>query len=413
MSSLALFLTVATTQGFLIFWDEFYFHQRRRLPKWERIGHPVDTFSVILPFIYMGFMPYTGSTPKLLFLIMLFSCGLISKDEWVHAKLAPATEHWVHSILFVVHPLLFITAWMLWREQGPILVLKLQLLILSTFLVYQIFYWNFYTHNLPAEDSKIDRTEVDNDLYHDLGERWYEAKDDPVALLRAEAKTKNPWVVNAIQKHFQNGAHSIHLTDLKVLDVGCGAGFLANDLAKSGLQVSGVDLSESSLKVAANHDDTKSVHYLVADAYQLPFADSSFDAVTCMDFLEHVDQPAAVIAEISRVLKPSGIFVFHTFNRNPIAHFVIIKGMEWFVKNTPPHLHIIRLFVKPSELKEYCVRANLRVTQMNGIAPKLTRAFFTLLATGIVPDSFQFRITNSTLLSYLGQATKGGLKTES
>ena len=125
-----------------------------------------------------------------------------------------------------------------------------------------------------------------------------------------------------------------------------------------------------------------------------------------MDFLEHVENPDQVIIEASRVLKPNGIFVFHTFNRNPLSHLVIIKGMEWFVKNTPPHLHVIRLFVKPAELKEYCRRAGMKVNQLNGIAPKLGLNFLKMIFTGVVPDGFQFKITQSTLLSYVGLAKK-------
>jgi 2-polyprenyl-6-hydroxyphenyl methylase/3-demethylubiquinone-9 3-methyltransferase len=240
-----------------------------------------------------------------------------------------------------------------------------------------------------------------------LGERWYTAKDDPVALLRAEAKTKNPWVMNTIQNHFLDQTPA----NLSVLDVGCGAGFLANDLARANYKVQGVDLSESSLQVARDHDDTGTVHYQHANAYALPFADASFDAVTCMDFLEHVEEPDQVIAEAARVLKPGGLFVFHTFNRNPLAHFVIIKGMEWFVKNTPKHLHVIRLFVKPSEVKIYCAQAGMEVKTVRGIAPRFGFLLLKMLWTGVVPEGFQFKITRSTLLSYVGSAVKSTAKT--
>jgi 2-polyprenyl-6-hydroxyphenyl methylase/3-demethylubiquinone-9 3-methyltransferase len=398
VSSLVLFYLAMGAQGFLIFWDEFYYHRKRGLPQWERIGHPVDTLSVILPFIYMSFLPYPGFTPTWLISLMVFSCLLITKDEAVHAEKSPAGEHWLHALLFMIHPLLFITAWKVWSEQGPALPHHLGLSFLSSFFVYQITYWNFFAKKLP----KAVPAEINNELYHDLGERWYTAKDDPVALLRAEAKTKNPWVTRAIQNHYPNQLPPY----LSVLDVGCGAGFLANDLARAGFRVQGVDLSENSLKVAGKHDTTRSVHYHLANAYALPFANESFDAITCMDFLEHVESPERVIAEAARVLKPGGIFVFHTFNRNPLAHFIIIKGMEWFVKNTPKHLHVIRLFVKPSELKAYCREAKLEVQTVKGIAPKLGFAFFKMLFTGLVPEGFRFKITRSTLLSYVGFATK-------
>jgi 2-polyprenyl-6-hydroxyphenyl methylase / 3-demethylubiquinone-9 3-methyltransferase len=134
---------------------------------------------------------------------------------------------------------------------------------------------------------------VDNEIYHAYGQRWYTADDDPIALLRAESQTKTPWIVEKIKEH------QLLKSDTKVLDVGCGGGFLSNALAQQGLQVTGVDLSTESLDVARSYDTTKSVSYLTADAYKLPFEDQSFEVVTAMDFLEHVEDPARVIKEFS------------------------------------------------------------------------------------------------------------------
>lgn len=244
------------------------------------------------------------------------------------------------------------------------------------------------------------KPKVNNDIYNTYGDRWYEADDDPVALLRAESKTKTPWILAKIQ------AHGLLSPTTKILDVGCGAGFLSNELAKFNMQVTGVDLSEESLCVAAKYDATKSVHYHTADAYHLPFADASFDILTAMDFLEHVDRPADVIKEFSRVLKPGGLFVFHTFNRNPLAHLIIIKVVEWVVKNTPKHMHVIDLFIKPKELKNYCRDANMLPQEMTGIKPVLSTIPLRNIFSGIVPKSLKFELTKSLLLSYMGYAIK-------
>ena len=241
---------------------------------------------------------------------------------------------------------------------------------------------------------------VNNDIYNTYGDRWYEADDDPVALLRAESKTKTPWVIDRIKDH------GLLNQSTKVLDVGCGAGFLSNALAKQGLQVTGVDLSEESLKVAAKYDETKCVHYQTADAYKLPFADGTFDVLTAMDFLEHVENPDQIIKEFSRVLKSNGLFVFHTFNRNPLAHLVIIKFVEWIVKNTPKYLHVIHLFIKPKELTNYCELAGMTTKDMIGIKPVFSTIPFKNLFTGIVPKTLRFEFTKSLLLSYMGFAVK-------
>lgn len=241
---------------------------------------------------------------------------------------------------------------------------------------------------------------INNEVYNNYGDRWYTADDDPVALLRAESKAKNPWIIEKIKSH-----HSLSEVT-KVLDVGCGAGFLTNDLARVGLHVTGVDLSAESLNVAKKYDATKKVQYLMADAYQLPFADKSFEVVTALDFLEHVERPQEIIKEFSRVLKPGGIFIFHTFNRNLLSYFIIIKLVEWLVKNTPKNMHVINLFIKPSELKQYSLNANMKVISLVGLRPVLSSIPFKNFFSGIVPKSLEFTYTKSLFLSYMGMAVK-------
>ncbi|MBC7742593.1 MAG: 3-demethylubiquinone-9 3-O-methyltransferase [Bdellovibrionaceae bacterium] len=250
-------------------------------------------------------------------------------------------------------------------------------------------------------EKTTESVKVNNDIYDAYGDRWYTAFDDPVALLRAESKTKTPWILDQIQKNKCTLSVKTH-----VLDVGCGGGFLSNALAEAGLRVTGVDLSEESLHVAHKHDLTQTVTYQKADAYHLPFPDQTFEVVTAMDFLEHVEDPAEVIKEFSRVLKPGGLFIFHTFNRNPIAHLVVIKLVEWLVKNTPKHMHIIRLFIKPKELQRFCLEARLLVKDMVGIQPVFSSIPLKSIFSGVVPESLRFKLVKSLLLSYMGSAIK-------
>ncbi|MDB5050323.1 MAG: 2-polyprenyl-3-methyl-5-hydroxy-6-metoxy,4-benzoquinol methylase [Fibrobacteres bacterium] len=250
----------------------------------------------------------------------------------------------------------------------------------------------------PAATAAADLATVNNAFYDNLGERWYEAYDDPVALLRAEGELKNPWVSQRIRSA-RNAAPG------RILDIGCGAGFLANALAAEGHTVSGVDMSRGSLKVAASRAPTPAM-YRVADAYRLPYRDASFDAVTALDFLEHVTAPERVIAEAARVLRPGGLFFFHTFNRNYLAWLIVIKGLEWFVRNTPKRMHVLPLFIKPREMSAYCARSGLQTAEMIGMRPRLGRPFWQMLATRRVPNDFKFTFTPSLNISYLGYAKK-------
>lgn len=257
---------------------------------------------------------------------------------------------------------------------------------------------------MQTEYSKHDSEIINNDYYSTLGQKWYRAHDDPVALLRAEAAWRNPWISSRIHEFF-----SYRSKNIRILDVGCGAGFLSNYLAKENFDVTAIDLSESSLEVARNRDTTKKVRYLLADAYDLPFEAETFDIVTSTDFLEHVSEPRRVITEVSRVLKPNGFFFFHTFNKNWLSKLLIIKSMEWFVKNTPDHLHVYDLFIKPKDLKVWLEEERFRMIEMHGMRPRLAQwPLVKLLLNGEVDPRFRFKWTSSMAIAYVGIARKKG-----
>ena len=241
---------------------------------------------------------------------------------------------------------------------------------------------------------------VNNEIYHHYGERWYTAKDDPVALLRAEARARNRWIISEMTRRNIAG-------NIRILDIGCGAGFLANELALHGYEVTGVDASKPALEVARGHDSTGTVDYCCGNAYTMAFGDGIFDVVCAMDFLEHVEYPERVVREVSRVLKSGGLFFFYTFNRNFLAWLVVIKGVEWFIRNTPADMHCLRYFIKPAEMRRMCGKNGLNMLLCRGLAPKIFRlAFWKTLATGIVDDRFTFDFTWHTMMGYLGLAAR-------
>lgn len=240
---------------------------------------------------------------------------------------------------------------------------------------------------------------INNAFYEELQEGWYENQNHPIALLRAENAIRTPWIISELSKRFSPLA--------SLLDIGCGGGLLSNAVQKAGYRATGIDLSESSLEIARRFDTTGQVQYIKANAYALPFADESFDAVSAMDVLEHVEEPDLLIAEASRVLKKGGIFFFHTFNRNFLSYLVIIKGVEWFVRNTPKNMHVYPLFIKPSEIKILCSNCGLQTSSIIGLRPKfLSLSFFKMLATRKVPIDFSFCFSKSLLTGYCGIAEK-------
>lgn len=147
-------------QAFAMVFDEGYFHLRRGLPRWERIGHPLDTLSVLLCMGWVLFIPFSKPTLAIYCSLAAFSSLLVTKDEFVHKEHCPAAENWLHAVLFTLHPITLTMAGFMWpivqkidvapwlsRWMAPapiaILFLEIQFTAMLLFLCYQIVYWNF------------------------------------------------------------------------------------------------------------------------------------------------------------------------------------------------------------------------------------------------------------------------------
>jgi len=114
-----------------------------------------------------------------------------------------------------------------------------------------------------------------------------------------------------------------------------------------------------------------------------------------------------VIQEASRLLKPGGLFFFHTFNRTFLSWLIVIKGVEWCVKNAPPDMHIHRLFIKPAELQKICEDLGLKQEEIKGLNVKvLSKAFWQMVLKRTVPDDLEFVFTDSLKVGYSGFARK-------
>ncbi len=161
-----------------------------------------------------------------------------------------------------------------------------------------------------------------------------------------------------------------HLAGQKVIDVGCGGGILAESMARKGATVKGIDLAEKSIGVAKLHglESGVAVDYEVIATEAIADREpAQYDLVTCMEMLEHVPDPSAVVAACAKLAKPGATLVFSTLNRNPKSFLFAIVGAEYILKLLPKGTHEYAKFIKPSELASYARAAGLELRQLIGM----------------------------------------------
>jgi len=190
---------------------------------------------------------------------------------------------------------------------------------------------------------------INNDVYKLQGDIWWK----PDTVLHLLKSSINPWRVGYAQATLKNLGIDPH--GKTALEVGSGGGILTEEISRMGFITTGIDPAKESVSTASNHAQASglSIKYDIGSGEQLPYADASFDCVFCCDVLEHVQDLPKVISEISRVLKPGGIFFYDTLNRTFISKIVAIKiWQEWkrwaFM---PPNLHVWEMFIQPEEIK--------------------------------------------------------------
>ena len=210
---------------------------------------------------------------------------------------------------------------------------------------------------MNAATPNIDPAEVNK--FEELASRWWDPSSEFKPL-----HDINPLRIDYIRQRAP-------LRDRKVIDVGCGGGLLSEGMAQLGAQVTGIDMGEAPLTVARlhQHETGVQVDYQRATAEQMSEQNpQTFDVCTCLEMLEHVPDPASVIAACAKLLKPGGQLFFSTINRNPKSYLFAIIGAEYLLRMLPKGTHDYRKFIRPSELERWARSAGLVLKELTGMS---------------------------------------------
>jgi 2-polyprenyl-6-hydroxyphenyl methylase/3-demethylubiquinone-9 3-methyltransferase len=230
------------------------------------------------------------------------------------------------------------------------------------------------THNVSsAETAKFDR----------IASRWWDPNGESRPL-----HDLNPVRLNYV-------AARVVLGGARVLDVGCGGGILSEALARAGAQVTGIDLAPRVLEVARLHlhESGQNVDYREVSVEALASeSPAAFDAITCMEMLEHVPDPGSVIGACATLLKPGGRLFLSTLSRTPQAFVTAIAGAEYLLNLLPRGTHHYAQFIRPSELASALRDAGLELEDLSGLSYN--------------PYSRRAHVMKSTQVNYLACALK-------
>jgi len=209
---------------------------------------------------------------------------------------------------------------------------------------------------------------VDNEIFNRLGHTWWD-ENEVLSLLRTSlGDVRFGYFQQVLIERYKKDPGKT-----KVLDVGCGGGLLAEEFARLGCRVIGMDPSEPSLSTARRHAEQSNlrISYQSGIGEQIPFADASFDVVICCDVLEHVNDFQRVVHEIARVLVTGGIWFYDTINATFLSWLTVIKlAQEWKMTCLfPPNLHDWKHFIKPRQLESCMRQCYLANQEMKGISP--------------------------------------------
>lgn len=195
-----------------------------------------------------------------------------------------------------------------------------------------------------------------------LAKEWWDEKGPMKPLHQL-----NPLQLSYVEKF-------VSLHHKHVLDIGCGGGILTESLAKAGAHATGIDMSTDAIAIAKTHAEENQIKVRYEKIRTEDFANNhlaTFDVITCMEMLEHVPEPTAIIEAASHMLKPNGKIFFSTLNRTMKSFLTAIVGAEYILNILPKGTHHYETFIKPSELSNWAKEYDLRLVDLQGIQYKI------------------------------------------
>ena len=222
---------------------------------------------------------------------------------------------------------------------------------------------------LQVSSMNVDQLEIDK--FSAIASRWWDENGEFKPLHQINPLPVD-YIISGIlgKARPTDGFAKNALAGLNILDVGCGGGILAEALVKHGAKVTGIDLAEESLTVARLHglENGIKVDYQLISAEDFAAAHpQKFDVVTCLEMLEHVPDPSAIVAAVAQLAKPDAPVFFSTLNRNPKAYLMAIIGAEYVLNLVPKGTHDFSKFIKPSELMRMIDKTDLTILSTTGL----------------------------------------------
>jgi 2-polyprenyl-6-hydroxyphenyl methylase/3-demethylubiquinone-9 3-methyltransferase len=227
----------------------------------------------------------------------------------------------------------------------------------------------------------VDQQELDK--FASLASHWWDIQGELKTLHQI-----NPLRLGYIKEKTK-------LSGKRIIDIGCGGGILSESMAKEGAEVTGIDLNQSLITIAKLHQHesgTKVDYKHIAAETMAAEQPEQYDIVTCLELLEHVPDPAAIVKACANLVKPGGHVFFSTINRNPKSYLFAILGAEYILRILPKNTHDYAKFIRPSELRRWIESSSLAPRDMRGIAYN--------------PFTEQFKLTDDVSVNYLFYATK-------